>query len=108
MTLKWIAWSVLFFGVVSTTSAQPFTQCPAAPKTNFENFTFSGCVSLIIANADGSFTIKEDSSQPTNDAGHAEQDDALIGFQNNSGSPVSAIRRNEKCLYVRLYGKLRF
>ncbi len=92
MKLTWIALGALVLGVVPAINAQPFTQCPPSPKTTFENYTFSGCVSLIIANADGSFTIKEDNAQPTNDAGFDERDDALIGFQNNSGSPISAIR----------------
>ena len=91
MKPTWIALGALFFGLVPAMNAQ-FNQCPPTPKSDFDGFTFSGCLSLIIANADGSFTIKQDNAQPTNDAGHAEQDDALVGFQNNSGSPISAIR----------------
>jgi uncharacterized protein (TIGR03437 family) len=91
MKLKWIALAALVLGLAPAMNAQ-FTQCPPTPKTDFDGYTFSGCVSLIIANADGTFTIKEDMSQPTNDVGHGEHDDALVGFQNNSGAPISAIR----------------
>ena len=92
MKLTWIALGALVLGLVPAMNAQPFTQCPSSPKTTFDGYTFSGCLSLILANADGTFTIKEDKSQPTNDAGFGERDDALVGFQNSSGSPISAIR----------------
>jgi uncharacterized protein (TIGR03437 family) len=91
MKPKWFALGALVLGLVPAMNAQ-FNQCPPSPKTDFDGFTFTGCLSLIIANADGTFTVKEDTSQPTNDAGHGERDDALIGFQNNSGAPISAIR----------------
>ena len=92
MKLTWIALGALVLGLVPAMNAQPFTQCPPSPKTTFDGYTFSGCLSLILANADGTFTIKEDKSQPTNDAGFGERDDALVGFQNSSGSPISVIR----------------
>ena len=91
MKLRWIALGALILGLAPAMNAQ-FNQCPASPKTDFDGFTYGGCLSLITANADGTFTIKQDTSQPNNDAGHGELGDALIGFQNNSGAPIGAIR----------------
>src|SRR5579871_978706 len=92
MTFRWIVVTAFLLGIVPAINAQPFAQCPHTPKSDFDVYTFTGCISLIIANADGTFTVKEDMSQPSNDVGHGEHDDALVGFQNNSGAPVSAIR----------------
>ena len=91
MKFTWIALAVLALSLISVMNAQPFAQCPPTPKSDFDGYTYSGCVSLIIANADGTFTIKEDTSQPSNYQGGAERADALVGFQNNSGAPISAV-----------------
>lgn len=89
MKFRWIALMALMAAIVPAMHAQPLNQCPMVP--NFDSFAFSGCLSLIVANADGTFTIKEDMSQPTNDVGHGERDDALVGFQNNTNSPIGGI-----------------
>src|ERR1700675_1740373 len=91
LKIRWISLGILMLGLVPALNAQ-FTQCPPSPKTDFDGYTFSGCVSLIIANADGSFTIKEDNSQPSNDPGFAERDDSVIGFLNSTSAPIGAIR----------------
>lgn len=91
LKLRSIVFGLLTLALVPALNAQ-FTQCPPTPKTDFDGYTFSGCGSLILANADGTFTIKQDSSQPSNDSGFGERDDSLIGFQNNTSLPISAIR----------------
>ena len=90
MKFRWIALAIFMLGIIPAMNAQPFTQCPHTP--DFDTLAYSGCVSLVIANVDGTFTVKEDLSQPTNDAGHTETDDALVGIQNNTNAPISAIR----------------
>jgi uncharacterized protein (TIGR03437 family) len=87
MRLTWIALGGLILGLAPALSAQMFTQCPG---NTFDTWIFTGCASLITANADGSFTIADDFTQPKNAT--AAQNDSLVGFQNNSSAPISGIR----------------
>jgi hypothetical protein len=57
-----------------------FTQCPAIGAD-------TGCGILITINANGTTTVAADPSQPPYDG----VEDTLIGVQNNSASPVSAL-----------------
>src|SRR5581483_6162080 len=60
------------------------TQCPAG---TIEGVGFTGCNVLFTANADGTFSTTEDTSQGV----FPDFDDQYVGFQNSSSNPISAI-----------------
>lgn len=78
--MSWMTTQAPVNATTPTPPAPPFTQCPAIGAS-------PSCQILIVVNPDRTVSIYEDPSFHTYD-GH---DDTLVGVQNNSSAPVSAI-----------------